>query len=139
MAAVDLAAELAALHGGAEEWEPQALLGEFRRSIVLVPLDEGSLMSAEQAGVRWIYAFTSEETLADFASQRGVTADVPYAKVRGARLLDVVVPGVEGPTGVAIDVGGAGFLLPPSVEAVTSGLDAEPVAQGTTEGESGGR
>lgn len=113
--------------------------GEFRRSIVLVPLDEGALMSAEQAGVRWIYAFTSEDTLADFASQRGITTDVPYVRVRGARLLDVVVPGVDGPTGVAIDVGGAGFLLPPTVEAVMSAAGGGAAAGESTEGESGGR
>ncbi|MGC5397569.1 hypothetical protein ACPXCP_17705 [Streptomyces sp. DT20] len=35
------------------------LLGEFRRTAVLVPLDEaGDLWSAEQGGVRWICAFS---------------------------------------------------------------------------------
>ncbi|MFJ7257992.1 SseB family protein, partial [Streptomyces sp. NPDC098085] len=38
------------------------LLGEFRRTAVLVPLDEvGDLWSAEQYGVRWICAFSDEE------------------------------------------------------------------------------
>ncbi|GAA1332120.1 hypothetical protein GCM10009647_072590 [Streptomyces sanglieri] len=38
------------------------LLGEFRRTAVLVPLDEvGDLWSAAQGGVRWICAFSDEE------------------------------------------------------------------------------
>ncbi|MGW2112472.1 SseB family protein, partial [Streptomyces sp. NPDC001948] len=37
------------------------LLGEFRRTAVLVPLDgSGDLWSAEQGGVRWICAFSDE-------------------------------------------------------------------------------
>ncbi|MFG2231681.1 hypothetical protein ACGFNX_17030 [Streptomyces sp. NPDC048723] len=54
-----------------------SLLGEFRRTALLVPLSEGGdggLMSGWQGGVRWIYAFTDEEALARFAVARGAGA-----------------------------------------------------------------
>ncbi|MFB7213833.1 SseB family protein [Streptomyces sp. NPDC056255] len=95
-----------------------ALLGEFRRTAVLVPLDEaGDLWSAEQNGVRWICAFSDEEALARFARARGDAArEWVYRTVLGARLLDVMVPLLPGPAGVALDAGGEdGVLFPPVV------------------------
>lgn len=92
------------------------LLGEFRRTAVLVPLDEaGDLWSAEQNGVRWICAFSDEEALARFALARGVAGrEWTYQAVLGARLLDVMVPLLPGPAGVALDAGSAdGMLFPP--------------------------
>ncbi|MFF1910619.1 SseB family protein [Streptomyces sp. NPDC058239] len=92
------------------------LLGEFRRTAVLVPLDEsGDLWSAEQGGVRWICAFSDEEALARFARARGDAArEWVYRTVLGARLLDVMVPMLPGPAGVALDAGGEdGVLFPP--------------------------
>ncbi|MGA5098072.1 SseB family protein [Streptomyces lavendulocolor] len=83
------------------------LLGEFRRTAVLVPFDEyGSLWTAEQNGVRWICAFSDEETLARFARARGeAPREWPYRTIPGARLLDVMVPMLPGPAGVALDAG----------------------------------
>ncbi|MEE1808463.1 SseB family protein [Streptomyces sp. BE133] len=92
------------------------LLGEFRRSAVLVPLDEaGDLWSAEQNGVRWICAFSDEEALARFARARGDAGrEWTYQAVLGARLLDVMVPLLPGPAGVALDAGSEdGMLFPP--------------------------
>ncbi|MFF9509692.1 SseB family protein [Streptomyces sp. NPDC014724] len=92
------------------------LLGEFRRTAVLVPLDEfGDLWSAQQNGVRWICAFSDEEALARFAQARGdVGREWVYRTVLGARLLDVMVPMLPGPAGVALDAGGEdGMLFPP--------------------------
>ncbi|MFD9290060.1 SseB family protein [Streptomyces sp. NPDC060030] len=92
------------------------LLGEFRRTAVLVPLDEaGDLWSAEQNGVRWICAFSDEEALARFASARGDAGrEWTYQAVLGARLLDVMVPLLPGPAGVALDAGSTdGMLFPP--------------------------
>lgn len=69
-AATSVEAEQNQLHTARREFA--ALLGEFRRTAVLVPLDEaGDLWSAEQNGVRWICAFSDEEALARFASARG--------------------------------------------------------------------
>lgn len=94
------------------------LLGEFRRTAVLVPLDAaGDLWSAEQNGVRWICAFSDEEALARFARARGDAArEWVYRTVLGARLLDVMVPLLPGPAGVALDAGSEdGMLFPPVV------------------------
>ncbi|GAA2954717.1 hypothetical protein GCM10020227_22190 [Streptomyces flavovirens] len=93
------------------------LLGEFRRTAVLVPLDDnGDLWSAEQNGVRWICAFSDEDALARFARARGdAEREWTYQAVLGARLLDVMVPLLPGPAGVALDAGSedGGMLFPP--------------------------
>ncbi|MFF2965062.1 SseB family protein, partial [Streptomyces sp. NPDC057963] len=96
------------------------LLGEFRRRAVLVPLDEaGDLWSAEQNGVRWICAFSDEEALARFARARGDAGrEWVYRTVLGARLLDVMVPLLPGPAGVALDAGGEGGMLFPPVAGI---------------------
>ncbi|MET7734294.1 SseB family protein [Streptomyces sp. NPDC005402] len=91
----------------------RALVGEFRRGEVLVPVVDGSLLSAESGGIRWLFAFTDEEALRRFAEARGepVPERIP---VYGARLLDQVVPAVGGPVGIAVDAGSpTGFVLPP--------------------------
>ncbi|WP_406099932.1 SseB family protein [Streptomyces canus] len=95
------------------EGDLRSLVGEFRRSEVLVPVVDGSLLSAEVGGIRWLFAFTDEAALERFAEARGeaVPERIP---VFGARLLDQVMPRVEGPAGVAVDVGSlTGFALPP--------------------------
>ncbi|MFE1347382.1 SseB family protein [Streptomyces sp. NPDC058757] len=92
------------------------LLGEFRRTAVLVPLDEhGSPWTADLQGVRWIYAFSDEQALARFAEARGeADREWPYRAVLGARLLDAMVPLLPGPGGVALDAGSTdGTLFPP--------------------------
>ncbi|MFG2899256.1 SseB family protein [Streptomyces zaomyceticus] len=92
------------------------LLGEFRRTAVLVPFDDqGSLWTADFNGVRWICAFSDEEALARFADARGDLArEWTYRSILGARLLDVMVPLLPGPGGVALDAGSAdGMVYPP--------------------------
>lgn len=92
------------------------LLGEFRRTAVLVPFDDSeSLWTADFNGVRWICAFSDEEALARFAIARGEAGrEWTYRTVLGARLLDVMVPMLPGPGGVALDAGSAdGALFPP--------------------------
>jgi len=92
------------------------LLGEFRRNSALVPFDEyGSLWTADFNGVRWICAFSDEEALARFAVARGEAGrEWAYQRVLGARLLDVMVPMLPGPGGVALDAGSAdGVVFPP--------------------------
>ncbi|MFE1228098.1 SseB family protein [Streptomyces sp. NPDC058745] len=92
------------------------LLGEFRRTAVLVPFDDqDSLWTADFDGVRWICAFSDEEALARFAVARGGAGrEWTYRTILGARLLDVMVPMLPGPGGVALDAGSAdGALFPP--------------------------
>ncbi|MEU5150051.1 hypothetical protein AB0G42_23075 [Streptomyces yangpuensis] len=110
------------------------LLGEFRRTALLVPLSEGDgggLMTGWQGGVRWIYAFTDEAALARFAEARGAGArEWEYLSILGARLVDAVIPSVEGPTGVAVDVADedGSMLFPPVVGIVPDAyaVDAGP-------------
>ncbi|MGW4503182.1 hypothetical protein ACWENO_00935 [Streptomyces sp. NPDC004436] len=129
-----LAEEISAVRGGSGH--SGRLVGEFRRTALLVPLsegDDGGLMSGWQGGVRWIYAFTDEAALARFAEARGAdakTREWEFLSILGARLVDAVIPTVEGPTGVAVDVAceGGSMLFPPVVGIVPGAysVDAEP-------------
>ncbi|MET9448885.1 hypothetical protein [Streptomyces cinerochromogenes] len=93
------------------------LLGEFRRTAVLVPVDEDeALLAADFGGVRWFYAFSDEHALARFALARGEGGrEWAYQRWLGARLLDAAVPAVGVPCGVALDCadGEGGVLFPP--------------------------
>ncbi|MEW2635557.1 SseB family protein [Streptomyces sp. NPDC048389] len=92
------------------------LLGEFRRTAVLVPFDaHGSLWTADFNGVRWICAFSDEEALARFARAQGEAGcEWEYRTILGARLLDVMVPMLTAPAGVALDAGSEeGMVFPP--------------------------
>ncbi|MGX1477021.1 UNVERIFIED_CONTAM: hypothetical protein RKD50_005829 [Streptomyces canus] len=109
----------------------RAVVGEFRRSEVLVPVVDGSLLSAELGGVRWLFAFTDDAALERFAEARGepVPERIP---VHGARLLDQVVPRVDGPAGIAVDAGSpTGLVLPP-----VAGIVPDAVAVGVPSKES---
>ncbi|GAA2998455.1 SseB family protein [Streptomyces fulvorobeus] len=116
-------------HLAAARHELAVLLGEFRRTAVLVPLDEaGDLWSADQGGVRWICAFSDEEALARFARARGDAGrEWTYQTVLGARLLDVMVPMLPGPAGVALDAGSedGGMLFPPVAGIVPDAVAVE--------------
>ncbi|MGW7467161.1 SseB family protein [Streptomyces xantholiticus] len=96
------------------------LLGEFRRTAVLVPFDaQGSLWTADFNGVRWICAFSDEEALSRFARARGDAGrEWEFRTILGARLLDVMVPMLSGPAGVALDAGSEDGMLFPPVEGV---------------------
>ncbi|WP_097222987.1 MULTISPECIES: hypothetical protein [unclassified Streptomyces] len=113
--------------------EFSALLGEFRRTPVLVPLDEDEApLVGDYGGIRWIYAFSDEPALARFAVARGEgSREWEYRRVLGARLLDAGVPATGVPTGVALDVGSDrdGVLFPPVAGIVPdeAAVDAETV------------
>lgn len=93
----------------------QAVIGEFRRALVLVPIRDGGILTGDQGGLRWVYAFTDTDTLTAFAQARGEGAEWEFRRVYGARLLDETVGEISGPCGVAVDVGSEGaFLLPPA-------------------------
>ncbi|MFI9584534.1 SseB family protein [Streptomyces sp. NPDC052236] len=114
--ATAVSAEPAGVELAAARREFAVLLGEFRRTAVLVPLDErGSLWSADRGGVRWICAFSDEAALAQFARAQGDAGrEWTYQTVLGARLLDVMVPLLNVPAGVALDAGSdEGMLFPP--------------------------
>ncbi|MFF9276328.1 SseB family protein [Streptomyces griseosporeus] len=114
--------------------DARALVGEMRRSVLLVPLAGGGLWTAHSGGVRWICAFTDEAALARFAESRAPGGGpVDYAALLGARLVDEIVPSLGEPAGVAVDIateGGAMFFPPvagivPDAVAVDAGRDVE--------------
>ncbi|WP_138899129.1 SseB family protein [Streptomyces chryseus] len=91
----------------------RSLVGEFRRSEVLVPVVEGSLLSVELGGIRWLFAFTDDAALARFGVARGETFH-ERVPVYGARLLDQLIPNAGEPMGIALDAGSeTGMVLPP--------------------------
>ena len=99
------------------------LLGEFRRTAVLVPLGDGpgpdeerGLLTADWNGVRFILAFSNEQALARYAQARGeYHREWAYQTILGSRLLDVAVPAAGVPCGVALDCadGPDGMVFPP--------------------------
>ncbi|MEU7029279.1 hypothetical protein AB0A60_21655 [Streptomyces sp. NPDC046275] len=126
-----LAERIAGVRGG--QGDARDMVGELRRALVLVPIDSGGLWTAELGGVRWICAFTDEAALARFALARETpgnagnagSGDAPgnggtgreweYSVLRGARLLDEIVPAMGVPAGVAVDIAepdGAMFFPP---------------------------
>ncbi len=111
---MELAEEIAVFRAGSGD--PSRMLGEFRRAVLLAPVADGGLMSGKSGGVRWIYAFTDEDALARFALARDAgDQEWEYLSILGARLLDAVIPGVDGPTGVVVNAadGEGAMLLPP--------------------------
>ncbi|MGY3682656.1 hypothetical protein ACVWXU_006279 [Streptomyces sp. TE33382] len=110
-------------------------MGELRRALLLVPVDGGGLWTAEFGGVRWICGFTDGEALARFAAARSSGGDAgavgrswEFAELRGARLLDEVVPAMGVPAGIAVNVADhdGSMLFPPVVGIVpgTVAVDA---------------
>ncbi|WP_329118723.1 hypothetical protein [Streptomyces sp. NBC_01353] len=116
--------------------DPMDMVGELRRALLLVPVDSRGLWTAELGGVRWICAFTDEASLARFARARGAQGPEPadgpeeadgpegpaasppweFAELRGARLLDEIIPAMAVPAGVAVDIADpdGAMLFPPA-------------------------
>ncbi|MEU5449029.1 MULTISPECIES: hypothetical protein [Streptomyces] len=116
------------------------LLGEFRRTAVLVPLgdepgpeEERGLLTADFNGIRFILAFSDEQALARYAQARGeFSREWTYRTILGARLLDVAVPAAGVPCGVALDCadGEDGMVFPPVMGIVPdeAAVDRDPDA-----------
>ncbi|POX59908.1 hypothetical protein C3492_30290 [Streptomyces sp. Ru62] len=116
------------------------VLGAFRRTAVLVPLDPdtGSPLAADFGGVRWFYAFSNEGALARFALARGEGGrEWPYQRWLGARLLDAAVSAVGVPCGVALDCadGEDGMVFPPVRGIVPDAVAVDVGAAGEDEGD----
>lgn len=105
--------------------DPRALIGEMRRSVLLVPTAGGGLWSARSGGVRWICGFTDEAALARFALRHS-SGDQPmdYAALLGARIVDEIVPSLDEPAGLAVDIAteDGSMFFPPVVGIVPDGV-----------------
>ncbi|MFE6870237.1 SseB family protein [Kitasatospora sp. NPDC057692] len=119
--------------------DPAVMLAQFRLSAVLVPRwGEDSVWTADGDGLRWILAFTSEAELAAWARAKGLPAEgLPYLAVLGSRLLDVAVPGLGMPGGIALDVAGAEPMLFPPVRGIVPDAAALDGPSATTGGVDG--
>jgi hypothetical protein len=115
-----LHAEIQMVHRGLGDADE--LIAAVRASVLHVPLaGEDSLLAGDQDGVTWLYGFTTPEELAELFLLRGQAHEpVRYLTVRGDRLLDVAVPGIEGPGGLAVDVAGEAPMLFPAVAGIVS-------------------
>ncbi|MFC4496167.1 SseB family protein [Streptomyces ovatisporus] len=110
-----------------------ATLGEFRRSLLLVPIRYGGVLTGDQGGLRWIYAFTGTDTLTAFARGRGEGGEWEFRQVYGARLLDETLAEVGVPCGIAVDVGSEeAFLLPPVKGIVPDEVAVDEEPEGET-------
>ncbi|WP_367324976.1 hypothetical protein [Streptomyces sp. HUAS ZL42] len=115
--------------------DPRALVGEMRRTVLLVPVAGGGLWSARSGGVRWICGFTDEAALARFALRHG-SGDQPmdYAALLGARIVDEVVPSLNEPAGLAVDIAteDGSMFFPPVAGIVADGVavDSGPAGEG---------
>ncbi|MFF1410367.1 SseB family protein [Streptomyces sp. NPDC058289] len=130
---MELTVEIAAIRDGLGD--SGRLVGEFRRAVLLVPLEdgpEGGLMSAASGGIRWVYAFTDEEALARFAEARGESGrEWEFLSVLGARLVDAVVPAAGGPVGVVVNVADEqGSMFFPPVAGIVPDANAVDLDRG---------
>lgn len=142
-----LAARIAERRRGDPDDDPRALVGEMRRSALLVPVADGGLWSVRSGGVRWICGFTDEEALARFALHHA-PGDRPmdYAALLGARIVDEIVPALGEPAGLAVDIAteeGSMFFPPvtgivPDAVAVDTGSHKDSTGN-TDEGHGHGR
>jgi hypothetical protein len=100
--------------------DPRSVLAVFRSSAVYVPQTaDGAFWTGDEGGVRWIYAFSGEAELTDFArARRHPGEELDYLTILGSRLLDVAVPAVGRPCGVALDVAGTQPMLFPPVRGI---------------------
>lgn len=109
----DLDAAIAAYYAGRPD--PHALIRALRAALVLVPVRRGhDVITLEQAGIRWVPAFTTSHALAGFVRSRPEVGRA-YVAIRGARLQDAVRPALPGAVGTALDPGGPRPMLFPPV------------------------
>lgn len=108
----------------------------LRESVLYVlRWSETELVTGDQDGVRWLYAFTSVRDLARYAALRDAdeTAEVDFLTVRADRLLEVALPELASstglPVGLAIDIGSSAPMLVPPMPA-----DAETATADDTDG-----
>ncbi|CAM5257359.1 hypothetical protein SGLAM104S_09663 [Streptomyces glaucescens] len=103
--------------------DPRALVGEMRRSVLLVPVS--GLWSARSGGVRWVCGFTDEAALARFAVHHGPgDRSMDHVALLGARIVDEIVPSLGEPAGLAVDIAtdDGSMFFPPVTGIVPDGV-----------------
>lgn len=102
--------------------DPSALMTAVRAAVLLVPVHgTNALLTGLRGGLCWVYGFTSEAELAEFAVQRE-TGDQEwhYVTALGSRVLDEFLPALTAPCGLAVDVAGTRAMTFPPVRGVVA-------------------
>lgn len=110
-----LVEEISRVHSGTID--AARLVAAFRDAVVVVPTDgDEALLTVDDHGIAWVTTFTDTTALARYALARGRQDETwPYLTTRGGRVLDTLLPAIDGPAGVAVDVGGPRpVFLPPT-------------------------
>jgi hypothetical protein len=110
--------------------DARVMVSAFRDSLVLVPQDGGGAVAMEVSGVQWLPVFTTHAELAAWVVARGGDGDVEqnYLAVQGSRLLDVAIPDLGFPAGIAIDPAGIAPMMLPPVRGIVPDAAAVDVA-----------
>lgn len=121
MGAVDggcsaLLAEIEAFYQGFGQ--PKALTDALRSSVLLMPVtDDDRVLTSAFGGLDWVCAFTSESEYARYLAARGDSEGRAFRTLFGSRIVDDVIPALENPTGIAVDIAGPSPLAFPPTEA----------------------
>lgn len=115
-----LRSEIQLVHAGVADGA--SLVESLRSSELLVPsAADGAPLTTELDGVTWVLAFTSEQALAVYAAARGPVARSTYfLNLPGSLLLDVALPALGRPGGLAVDLGGGYPMLFPAATETTA-------------------
>jgi hypothetical protein len=111
-------------HAG-EASSPDVLMGAFRAAdICFERLPEFALPTVRYEDSPWVPVFSTPERLACFVAQRDgrTDGDVPYISMRGSRLMDVYLRGLEEPAGLVLDPLDPHILMAPPPVVTTSDL-----------------
>jgi hypothetical protein len=86
--------------------------------VPIAPEDaRNSVLTTEFRGINWLYAFSGEAELARFGRTAGRgDRPQPYLTARGSLLWDAVLPTMDEPAGIAVDVAGERPVLLPLTE-----------------------
>lgn len=118
-----LRSEIQLVHAGVADGA--TLVASLRSSELLVPsAADGAPLTTDLDGVSWVLAFTSEQALAVYAAARGpVTRSTYFLTLSGSLLLDVALPALGRPGGIAVDLAGSyPMLFPATVEPVVDAV-----------------
>ncbi|MCQ4119488.1 SseB family protein [Rhodococcus tibetensis] len=98
---------------------PARLSVALRSATVLIPITEDDrVLISTFGGLDWFCAFTSEQEYARYVLVRDEHAGpCRFHTVFGWRLMDILIPALDRPTGIVIDVAGVvPMAFPPSLD-----------------------
>ncbi|TQF65811.1 hypothetical protein FK531_20520 [Rhodococcus spelaei] len=111
----ELLAEIDAFYQGFGQ--PDALTAALRSALLLVPVTgDDRLLTSDYGGLTWICVFTSEVAYARYLADRGEFEHGGFRALLGSRVVDELIPALDRPAGVVVDVAGASPMAFPPME-----------------------